>query len=544
MKSSEYTAIVVGSGIAGLYTALRLSENHAAKQNILLITKSNIRESNSRYAQGGIVGIMHENKLDSVTLHVKDTLKSGAGLSDTAVVKFISENSEKVINDLLEQGVDFDRDKENHLKFTMEGAHSVRRILHSGGDATGFYIEKALADKVHSKVNIHILEETLVVEILVDSNNTSKGVITFNNITKEYNSYYSNAVILATGGVGQLYKHTTNPSVTTGDGLATAYRAGAVMQDMEFVQFHPTAFKAKTEENMFLISEAVRGEGAKLVDAQGNTFMEKYDERLELASRDIVTRAIYNEMRIHDTKNVYLDTTLIPHDKFLNRFPTITNMCLKNGINPEKEYIPVSPAAHYMMGGVKTTVTGISSIKNLYAIGETACTGLHGANRLASNSLLECVVTAYEITELLKDEPFETVDYLEEEKDSKIYNTIEKYKKDLPENTIDFKVLKTKLQDLMWQKVGIIRNEKNLKSALKEIDEIIQTFGYQDKCPSKEAYELRNLLTIAKLIVEFALKRKESRGGHYREDYPGKHEPARHYTCTKNNKTYEELYVK
>lgn len=543
MKTSEYAAIVVGSGIAGLYTALRLSEINSVK-NILLVTKSNIKESNSKYAQGGIVGVMHDNKLDSVKLHVEDTLKAGAGLSEADVVKFISENSEKVIKDLLKHGVDFDRDEENNLKFTMEGAHSVRRILHSGGDATGFCIEKTLAEKVCAKSNIRLMEETLVVELLTDNGNECKGLIAFNNITKEYEKFYTNAVILATGGAGQLYKHTTNPSVTTGDGLAIAYRAGAVMQDMEFIQFHPTAFKAATEENMFLISESVRGEGAKLVDENGNQFMQKYDERLELASRDIVTRAIYNEMAIHNTQNVYLDATVIPKEKFLQRFPTITKICRKNNVNPLEEKIPVSPAAHYLMGGVKTGLTGETSIKNLYAIGETACTGLHGANRLASNSLLECVVAGYEITEILKKELTETIDTDKLNNDSSINSIVSGYEKEIPENKIDFLVLKKKLQDVMWQNVGIIRNETKLKQAQKEINEIRELLGYTDKCPTKEAYELRNLLTIAKLAVNFALKRKESRGGHYREDYTGKHEPARHYTTTIKTGTYEEIYVK
>ncbi len=543
MKRSEQTAIVVGSGISGLYTALRLSKNNKFK-NILLITKTNILECNSRYAQGGIVGVMKENEADSVTLHIKDTLKAGAGLSDKEAVKIISENSEKVINNLLEYGVEFDRDEENKFKFTMEGAHSVRRILHSGGDATGLCIEKVLSEKVLTEPNIQVKEETTIVEILTDSKETCRGVIVYNNITKEYEAIYSNVVILATGGIGQLYKYTTNPSVTTGDGIAAAYRAGAVVQDMEFVQFHPTAYNAKTEKNMFLISEAVRGEGAKLVDENGNTFMEKYDERLELASRDIVTRAIYNEMRIRGTKNVYLNAAVIQKDTFLNRFPTINEMCKKNGMDPLKENIPVSPAAHYMMGGVKTTEAGVTSITNLYAVGETACTGLHGANRLASNSLLECVVTAYEITEFLKEKQIERTEFLKEEKDSKIKAVLMKYNEDCKKNSVNLVTLKQKLQNLMWEKAGIIRNEKDLKTGLKELEEIQEAFGYTDKCPSKEAYELRNLIICGKLIIEFALNRKESRGGHYREDYTGKIEPARHYATTINKGKYEEIYVK
>lgn len=541
MKSSEYTAIVVGSGVAGLFAALKLSELKNVKQNILVITKANIKDSNSRYAQGGIVSVMNENPTDSVKLHVQDTLKSGDGLSDTSVVEFISKNSEAVIKDLLKHGVKFDRNDDGELCFTKEGAHSVRRILHAGGDATGLFIEQALADDVLAKNNIHVLESTIVAELLIDKDGVCRGVIAFDNETREYQTFYSNAVILATGGCGQLYKYTTNPSVTTGDGMAVAYRAGAVMQDMEFFQFHPTAFMAKTEENMFLISEAVRGEGAKLTDKNGNTFMEKYDERLELASRDIVSRAIFNEMRINNVPNVYLNATIIPKEKLNKRFPTILGTCRKNGVDPEKQFIPVSPAAHYMMGGVKASVTGVSSIKNLYAVGETACTGLHGANRLASNSLLECAVTGYEIAEFLKDEDLE-IKF--DENDEKIAETIAIYEKPLEEKSVDIKVLREKLRDTMWQYVGIIRNEQNLEHAKKEIEKIEKTFGYVDKCPNREAFELRNMIAVAKLVVDFAIKRKESRGGHFREDYTGKHEPARHYMRTKNTDKYEEIYVK
>ncbi len=544
MKSSEYTAIVVGSGVAGLYAALKLSELKNAKQNILVITKSRIKESNSRYAQGGIVSVMKENPTDSVELHVKDTLKSGAGLSDTEVVEFISKNSETVIKDLLKHGVNFDRDEKNELRFTMEGAHSVRRILHAGGDATGLFMEESLVSNVLAKNNIHVLEETIVTELLLDKDGICRGIIAFNKEREEYETYYSKAVILATGGCGQIYKYTTNPSVTTGDGMAVAYRAGAIMQDMEFVQFHPTAFKAKTEENMFLISEAVRGEGAKLVDENGNTFMEKYDERLELASRDIVSRAIYNEMRINNVPNVYLNATVIPKDKLNQRFPTILGTCRKNGVEPENQFIPVSPAAHYMMGGVKASVAGVTSIKNLYAIGETACTGLHGANRLASNSLLECVVAGYSVAEHLRNEDLENVDAELQEKDENIAKTIAEYEKQPENRLVDFKQLREKLRDTMWQYVGIIRNEANLQIAKKEIEKIEELFGYKNKCPNLEALELRNMLTVAKLTVDFAIQRKESRGGHFREDFAVKNDPAKHYTKTVNTDKYEEIYVK
>lgn len=544
MKSSKYTAIVAGSGVAGLFAALKLSEQKNPEQKILLITKSDIKNSNSRYAQGGIVSVMKENPTDSISLHVKDTLKSGAGLSDTDVVEFISKNSEQVIKELLAHGVNFDRDEENNLRFTMEGAHSVRRILHAGGDATGLFMEQALADDVLAKNNIQVLENTIIAELLTDENGVCRGVVAFDEKTGEYQAYYSNAVILATGGCGQLYKHTTNPSVTTGDGMAVAYRAGAVMQDMEFVQFHPTAFKAKTEENMFLISEAVRGEGAKLVYENGHTFMEKYDERLELASRDIVSRAIFNEMRINNVPNVYLNATVIPKDKLNQRFPTILGTCRKNDVEPENQFIPVSPAAHYMMGGVKATVEGVTSIKNLYVIGETACTGLHGANRLASNSLLECVVTGFAVAEFLKDAQVEKVDENIAEQDEQIAKTLAVYEKPLEEKSVDVKALKEKLRDTMWQYVGIIRNEKNLEQAKKELVKIEKEFSYRDKCPNREAFDLRNMIAIAKLIVDFAIRRKESRGGHFREDYPEKIEPARHYTRCKNTDEYEEIYVK
>ena len=489
-----------------------------------------MKESNSKYAQGGIVAVMRENITDNTKLHIKDTLKAGDGLSDEDVVKFISENSETAIKDLIRHGVEFDRDEKNNLKYTLEGAHSVKRILHCGGDATGLGIEKVLAERVREKKSIEVKENTIITDILTDKNGECRGVVAFDTENNRYEIISSNIVILATGGAGQLYKHTTNPDVTTGDGMAAAYRAGSVMQDMEFIQFHPTALKDKFSENMFLISEAVRGEGAKLTDKNKNTFMEKYDSRLELASRDIVTRAIYNELSKSGEETVFLNAEMIDEEKFQKRFPTISGVCLKNGINPAKDLIPVSPAAHYIMGGIKTDIKGRTSVKNLYAIGETACTGLHGANRLASNSLLECLVGGYSVIEYIKNNKIYKNVPIFDKNDEKIKEITDKYTSEIPEKQVNAKELKKQLKETMWLKAGIIRNEKDLKEALKEIEEISEKFGYTDKCPSKEFYELRNLLVLAKIITEFAINRKESRGGHYRSDYPQKTETAVHYT--------------
>ena len=375
MKYSRYSTVIVGSGIAGLYAALKIEQQTKLPDGVLLLTKSKLGESNSRYAQGGMVAVLKENKADSTESHISDTIKAGAGLSDFNTVKFISENSDKVVKDLLKFGVEFDRDENNQLCFTREAAHSVRRILHSGGDATGKMIEQALCKKVAENHNIEVYEQTIAVELLVNGNSECKGILVYNDVTGEYETIYTSAVILATGGIGQLYKYTTNPAGATGDGLALAYNAGAVMQDMEFVQFHPTALAIDGDENRFLISEAVRGEGAKLVDADGEEFMYRYDERKELAPRDIVTRANFNEMLENHTDCVYLNAACIDKETLAHRFPNITKKCAENGIDIAHDFIPVAPAAHYFMGGVKTDVEGRSSVKGLYAIGEVASTG-------------------------------------------------------------------------------------------------------------------------------------------------------------------------
>lgn len=522
MKHSKYSVVIVGSGISGLYAAIKLSESMNLPDGILLLTKSQLSESNSRYAQGGIVGVLPENAPDSVSLHVADTIKAGCGLSDFNVVKFISENSQYAIKDLMSYGVEFDRDKQNGLTFTLEGAHSVRRILHVGGDATGYGIEKALVNKVKNdktiSENISIYEQCHAVELLIDAKGECRGIISFNEATKEFETIYAGATVLATGGVGQVYKYTTNPSVATGDGLALAVRAKAEIKDMEFIQFHPTALSLDNDESRFLISESVRGEGAKLVNSNGEYFMERYHEQKDLAPRDIVSRSIVKELEKTGEDRVFLDASLIPIDTFTTRFPNIYKKCLENGIDVTKDYIPVSPAAHYCMGGIKTSVDGTTSIRHLYAIGEAGCTSLHGANRLASNSLLECVVTAFELVNTLSFENLQVSDVI----DDSILSTIKNYApEDEPEVAdCDVNELINRLKDTMWKNVGIIRDENSLLQALSDLKKISEEFGRNRFCTSAEEFELRNLLHVALVITNMALRRKESIGAHFRSDSP------------------------
>lgn len=524
MKHSKYSAVIIGGGIAGLYAALKISEQSRLDDGLLLITKSKLGESNSRYAQGGITAVLKENKKDSTSLHISDTLKAGAGLSDFNVTKFISENSDEVIKDLLTYGVEFDKNGNNNFYLTLEAAHSVNRILHSGGDATGRGIEKALTKKVTENPDIEVYEQTLAIDLLINSDSECKGLIVFNDLNQEYEVIYSSAVIIASGGLGQLYKCTTNPTVATGDGVALAYRAGAIIQDMEFIQFHPTALALDIDENRFLISEAVRGEGAKLVDANGNEFMSKYHEKKELAPRDIVTRAIFNEMKEQNLNNVYLNSTHLEKEMLQQRFPNITRICEENGIDISKDLIPVSPAAHYSMGGIKTNIEGRTSIRGLFAIGEVASTGLHGANRLASNSLLECVVCAHELAHYLK-----TVDLTPPKLiDEGVKSIIDKYSQETEYKEYDIQGLKTELQNIMWDYVGILRDETSLIKASQNLQILKAKFDTEAKCFNKDEYEFKNMLDVAQLIIDSALKRKESRGAHFRKDFQVTRDVAEH----------------
>lgn len=541
MKHSEYSVVIIGSGAAGLYAALKISSQIQLPDGILLITKSELGESNSKYAQGGIVGVLHQNKGDSTSSHIADTLKAGAGLSNDSTVKYISELSDEVINDLPKYGIHFDTNKDGLLNFTLEAAHSFKRILHIGGDATGKGIVEALAQKAKEDKNITITENCMAVELLVNSQNQCKGLVIYNQLTDEHEIVYTSATVLATGGLGQIYKYTTNPEGATGDGFDLAYNAGAEMQDMEFVQFHPTALALNpTSKDRFLISEAVRGEGAKLIDSDGKEFMSKYHDKRELAPRDIVTRAIYNEMKKTHSNNMFLNAAIIDKTTLLMRFPTISKICKLNGIDITSNPIPVAPAAHYTMGGIKAEINGKTSISGLYAIGEVACTGLHGANRLASNSLLECVVSAYELADYLSFANLEAPKII----DKTILNTVNKY--DSPIEDFDYNItkLKSELKEIMWNNVGIVRNEKNLTSALKKIEELKRNFKRDRKCCNIQEYEYRNMLTASEIVTKLALERHESRGAHSRSDYPQTDTIAKHSYILKTKNIEREEYAK
>lgn len=505
--------------------ALSVARNCRLKDGILVVTKSKMNECNSKLAQGGIVSVMPEiNPADSVTSHVMDTIKAGCGLNDFNIARFVSENSAFVINDLINLGVEFDKKDDGSLTFTLEAAHSVPRILHAGGDSTGRVIEDKLVELVRKSEFIDVYEESSAVELLCDNKNSCRGVLIYNSVLDCYEAVYSNAVVLATGGIGQLYEYTTNPDIATADGIALAHLAGADVCDMEFIQFHPTGLKVEnnftgsafpnTRPNMPLVSEAVRGVGAKLLNINKQPFMEKYHPKAELAPRDVVARAIFTEMEKTGAKNVYLDISPIGTEKFKVRFPSITSFCNECSIDLEKGLIPVAPVAHYFMGGIKVNLNMETSINNLYAIGEVARTGFHGANRLASNSLLECVVCAYKLSDVLSQRSLDAPKSF----DSKIKSTLEMYDTDALGDIFETGILRRMLKKAMWENAGIIRTQEGLNNALRVIDDIQLITSGRRVFSTKDGYELRNSIIASKLIVEAAIERTVSIGAHFRED--------------------------
>jgi len=491
--------IVIGSGIAGLRAAIELARGG----RVAVLTKDRLDESNTEYAQGGVAVALSDD--DQIELHVEDTLKAGAGLCDEAAVRVLVEEGPRYITELIEWGAEFDREG-GELAFTREAAHSRRRILHAHGDSTGREIVRALLARAKQEPNIEFLAHAATLELMVEDGRCV-GVKYIDPNESLLREMRARAVVLATGGAGQIYSQTTNPDVATGDGMAMAYAAGATVCDLEFVQFHPTALSAP-DAPRFLLSEAMRGEGGRLRNELGEAFMSRYDERAELAPRDVVSRSIVAEMKRTGTRWVYLDLTHLKSTYLRDRFPQIFQTCLRYGLDITKDQLPVSPAAHYVMGGARTDTFGRTTLTRLYAAGEVACTGVHGANRLASNSLLEGLVFgaragAAALSETSLSSPVADTEPIA------ITPT---------DWTLDQR-MRHRVQELMWRRVGIIRHGAELKSALEDLtrlaDEEMNT-------------RTRNFVTLARLITQAALWREESRGGHYRADFPERDDESWH----------------
>ncbi|MCL4325441.1 MAG: L-aspartate oxidase [Candidatus Thermoplasmatota archaeon] len=517
VSENQYDFIIVGSGIAGLYTAIKAYEFN---KKVKIITKSTLQECNTKYAQGGIAAAI--DPMDSFEKHFQDTMNAGAGLCDPESVRILITNAVDRISDLINYGVPFDTIN-GVISLGMEGAHSFPRVLHAGGDSTGSLIEKKMSDKI-AETDCDISENCFVSEILVE-NNKAKGVTIYNKNKKEMETIYGANVVLATGGAGELFYYNTTPEVATGDGVSLAYNAGAAISDMEFFQFHPTALK-HPKSVPFLISEAVRGEGAILRNTRMEPFMKSYHSMAELAPRDIVSRAIINEMKKTSSDHVYLDLTNIPKQRVISRFPTIYKTCSAIGIDITTDLIPIAPAAHYMIGGIKTNIWGETTIQNLYACGEVASTGVHGANRLASNSLLEGLVFGKRIVErAIIGYKWSNQNYAYD----KIVSVTDKNIKLEVENKPSIE----SLQKLMWENVSIIRNGTGLSDASGKISQWIQMITEESQ--NYMSSQLYHMLNVAYLISSSALLRTESRGAHYREDYPETSEKwVRHTTIKKN----------
>ena len=493
--------IVVGSGVAGLRASIALAERGA---DVTVLTKDKASESNTEYAQGGVAVVLSED--DEAALHEGDTLVAGAGLCDERAVETLVTEGTKYIKQLIDWGTEFDREG-GRLVFTQEAAHSRRRILHAHGDSTGAEFVRSLIARARQEKTINLLPFANTESLIVEDGRCT-GVRFLDPILRSPREIRGNAVIMCTGGAGQLYQHTTNPPVATGDGMAMAYFAGAEMADMEFIQFHPTALSIEGAPR-FLLSEAMRGEGGILRNANGERFMGQYDERLELAPRDIVSRSIVAEMRRTGSRNVFLDMTALDEEFLKHRFPKIYETCAAFGLDIAKDMLPVSPASHYCMGGIRTDLNGRSTVPGLYAAGEVACTGVHGANRLASNSLLEGLVFGARAGEAAASDnlEFQISNFRSEDRAAVT-------KQNEPIAT----AVKKRVKRVMWERVGILRDEVSLRRAIAEFEQIER---------SNLSTSSRNFVTLALLVARAALWREESRGGHFRSDFPEQREEWR-----------------
>jgi L-aspartate oxidase len=516
MSSHYYDVVVIGSGAAGLSLALRLAE----RMRVAVLSKNALRESNTLYAQGGISAVLDAE--DSIESHIQDTLQAGAGLCRPQTVRMVVTEARECIEWLLERGVAFTEiEAENgtsHLHLTREGGHTHRRVVHAA-DATGLAIETSLEEHARSHPGIDLYEYHNAVDLITThklgmGGRRVLGVYALDTETQEVITLAARTVVLATGGASKAYLYTSNPDIATGDGIAIAWRAGASVANMEFIQFHPTCLY-HPEARSFLISEAVRGEGGYLLLPDGTRFMERFDPRLELAPRDIVARAIDHEMKRLGIDCVYLDISHRPAHFIREHFPTIHARCLSLNIDMTLQPIPVVPAAHYTCGGVMTDLRGRTDVAGLYAIGETACTGLHGANRMASNSLLECLVfakqAATDIVQALPDTPMPPV--LPTWDASQVADSDEEV---VVSHNWD------EIRRFMWDYVGIVRTDKRLQRALRRVELLQQEIAeyYWNFRVTSDLLELRNLAIVSELIIRSALSRKESRGLHYTLDYP------------------------
>ncbi|ALO42460.1 L-aspartate oxidase [Pseudoalteromonas phenolica] len=515
INNHETDVVVIGSGAAGLSLALSLAEHC----NVTVISKGSLKEGSTLYAQGGIAAVF-DKKNDSIESHVEDTLAAGGGLCDRDAVHYTASNAKACLKWLIEQGVPFDMEFDSKGKeryhLTREGGHSHRRILHAA-DATGKAVQTTLVSQVQSHKNIKLLENYNAIDLVKNTacdTQPVKGVYVYNRIEDKVETISAKFVALATGGASKVYLYTSNPDVSSGDGIAMAWRAGCRVANMEFNQFHPTSLYHPELQN-FLITEAMRGEGAHLKRPDGTRFMPDFDEREELAPRDIVARAIDFEMKRLGANCVYLDISHKDKDFIIEHFPTIYAKCLSVGLDITKEPIPVVPAAHYTCGGVMTDFNGKTDLQNLYAIGEVAYTGLHGANRMASNSLLECIVFAHAAAKdiLSKLDHAKASTQLTQWDESQVGNSDEEVV--ITHNWHELRLF-------MWDYVGIVRSTKRLERALRRVELLQQEIQeyYANFRVSNNLLELRNLVQVAELIIRSALERKESRGLHYTLDYP------------------------
>ena len=493
----ETDFLVIGGGVAGLSAAIEA----APAGRVLVLTKDRLRESATEYSQGGVAVALSDE--DEVGLHEQDTLQAGAGLCDPRAVRALTEAGPRRIERLIEWGAEFDS-AGGKLSFSIEGAHSVNRVLHAGGDSTGKEIGRTLLHKARSIDAIKFQSFSSVVDLLVEDG-TVCGALAWNEEQRELVPVHARAVLLATGGIGRIYRETTNPDVATGDGVAMAYRAGAVIANMEMVQFHPTALFLEGAPR-FLLSEALRGEGAVLRNANMQRFMSRYHESEELAPRDVVSRAIVSELARLRRGPVYLDLTHLGDGYAPKRFPRIYRTCLLYGVDLEVEPVPVHPAAHYAMGGILTDHDGATTLPGLYAAGEAACNGVHGANRLASNSLLEGLVFGARCGEVIRKHAGESL------RNPTLLRR--KRASALPANAI------ANLRHLAWRHAGITRSGEGLRAGLEQLDLLSTMFEKGLARTSRHGFETDNMYQVIRLITRCALAREESRGGHYRVDFP------------------------